>query len=157
LYQPDGSLQLEVVIEQDTVWLSQAQIAKLFDVKVPAISKHLHNIYESGELEEKSTFSILENMGNEGKQRYQTKLYNLDVILSIGYRVNSKNATQFRQWSNRVLKDYLLKGYVINQRIERLEKYALETDQKIDFFVKTALPPKEGIFYEDKFLMLIPL
>lgn len=83
LYQPDGSLQLEVIVESETVRLSQAQIAQLFDVKVPAISKHLRNIYENGELEQDSTFSILENMGNDGKQQYQTKLYNLDAILSI--------------------------------------------------------------------------
>ena len=84
LYQPDSSLKLEVRLENETVWLSQAQIAALFDVKVPAISKHLKNIYGSGELEEKSTFSILENVGNDSKQTYQTKFYNLDVILSVG-------------------------------------------------------------------------
>jgi hypothetical protein len=109
LYQPDGSLALEVIIEKETVRLSQAQIADLFRVGIPAISKHLRNIYDCGELDENSTFSILENMGNDGKQKYQTKLYNLDAILSVGYRVNSKNATLFRQWSNRILKEYLLK------------------------------------------------
>lgn len=87
-------------------------------------------------------------MGNDGKQRYQTKFYNLDVILSVGYRVNSKNATQFRIWANKVLKDYLLKGYAVNQRIENIEAKLLEHDQKIDFFVKTSLPPVEGIFFD---------
>ncbi len=139
---------MEVRIENETVWLTQAQIAELFGVKQPAISKHLKNIYDSGELNEDSTYSILEYMGNDGKQRYQTKFYNLDVILSVGYRVNSKNATQFRIWANKVLKDYLLKGYAVNQRIENIEAKLLEHDQKIDFFVKNTLPPVEGIFFD---------
>ncbi|GHU93692.1 DNA-binding protein [Bacteroidia bacterium] len=148
LYQADTELQLEVRLEDETVWLTQAQIAYLFGVQVPAISKHLRNIYSSGELTENSTFSILENVGNDGKQRYSTKYYNLDAILSVGYRVNSINATLFRQWANRVLKDYLLKGYAINQRLERVEHRVAETERKIDFFVRTALPPVEGIFYD---------
>jgi hypothetical protein len=159
LYQPDNSIRLEVRLEHETVWLTQLQIAELFGVKVPAISKHLRNIYNSGELEEYSTFSILENVGNDGKQIYQTKYYNLDAILSVGYRVNSINATLFRQWSTRTLKDYLLKGVAVNQRIERIEKQVekfsietnkrlTETEKKIDFFVRTSLPPVEGIFYE---------
>ncbi|GHS86436.1 hypothetical protein FACS1894201_07280 [Bacteroidia bacterium] len=101
LYQSDSLLKLEVRLENDTVWLTQAQIAELFGVKVPAISKHLQNIYKSGELKENNTFSILENVGNDGRQVYQTKFYNLDAILSVGYRVNSINATLFRQWANR--------------------------------------------------------
>jgi hypothetical protein len=148
LYQPDNSLELEVRLENETVWLTQAQIAELFNVKVPAISKHLSNIYKSGELEKNSTFSILENMGNDGKQIYHTKYYNLDVILSVGYRVNSINATLFRRWANQVLKNYLFKGYAVNQRFERLEYRVAETEKKIDFFVKTALPPVQGIFFE---------
>ena len=107
LYQPDESVRMEVRIEDETVWLTQAQIAELFGTKRPAITKHLNNIYKSGELEESSTCSILEHMGNDGKQKYITKLYNLDAILSIGYRVNSKNATLFRRWASQVLKDYL--------------------------------------------------
>ncbi|KAA6325229.1 hypothetical protein EZS27_025537, partial [termite gut metagenome] len=100
------------------------------------------------ELEEDSTFSILENVGNDGKQIYHTKYYNLDAILSVGYRVNSINATLFRQWSNRILKEYLLKGYAVNQRFERIEHRVTETEKKIEFFVRTALPPVEGIFYD---------
>ena len=119
LYHPGATLEMEVRLENETVWLTQTQIAELFGVKQPAISKHLKNIYESGELVEDSTYSILEYMGNDSKQKYQTKYYNLDVILSVGYRVNSKNATQFRIWANKVLKDYLLKGYAINQRIKK--------------------------------------
>ncbi|MDR0864059.1 MAG: virulence RhuM family protein [Candidatus Symbiothrix sp.] len=148
LYQPDNSIRLEVRLENETLWLTQAQIADLFGVKVPAISKHLHNIYRSGELKENSTFSILENVGNDGKQMYQTKYYNLDAILSVGYRVNSINATLFRQWANRILKEYILKGYAVNQRFERIEQRVTETEKKIDFFVRTALPPVEGIFYD---------
>ena len=147
-YHPESTLKMEVRIENETVWLTQAQIAELFGVKQPAISKHLKNIYDSGELNEDSTYSILEYMGNDGKQRYQTKFYNLDAILSVGYRVNSKNATQFRIWANKVLKDYLLKGYAVNQRIENIEAKLLEHDQKIDFFVKNTLPPVEGIFFD---------
>lgn len=117
IYQtPDGNTQLDVTLEKETVWLTQAQIANLFGTKRPAITKHLNNIYKSNELDENSTCSILEHMGNDGKQQYQTKFYNLDAILSVGYRVNSKNATLFRIWSNKVLKDFLVKGFVVNQQ-----------------------------------------
>lgn len=159
LYQPDESVRMEVRIEDETVWLTQAQIAELFGTKRPAITKHLNNIYKSGELEESSTCSILEHVGNDGKQKYITKLYNLDAILSIGYRVNSKNATLFRRWTSQVLKDYLLKGHVINQRISNLEQrvdakflsYDMQLtrlNEKVDFFVRTSLPPVEGIFFD---------
>ena len=118
----DGSTSLDVKLEQDTIWLTQKQIAELFGTKRPAITKHLKNIFLSGELEEASTCSILEHMGNDGKQHYQTAYYNLDAILSVGYRVNSKNATQFRIWANRVLKEYLIKGYAVKDNI-KLEQY----------------------------------
>ena len=147
LYQPDEAVKLEVRLEDETVWLTQEQIADLFGTKRPAITKHLNNIYKSGELDIDSTCSILEHMGNDGKQRYTTKYYNLDAILSIGYRVNSKNATLFRKWANSVLKDYLLKGYSINKRLAELERIVAQHTEKIDFFVRTALPPVEGIFY----------
>ena len=104
LYQPDEAVKLEVRLEDETVWLTQEQIADLFGTKRPAITKHLNNIYKSGELDIDSTCSILEHMGNDGKQRYTTKYYNLDAILSIGYRVNSKNATLFRN----IIKDTFL-------------------------------------------------
>ena len=147
LYQPDEAVKLEVRLEDETVWLTQEQIADLFGTKRPAITKHLNNIYKSGELDIDSTCSILEHMGNDGKQRYTTQYYNLDAILSIGYRVNSKNATLFRKWANSVLKDYLLKGYSINKRLSELERTVAQHTEKIDFFVRTALPPVEGIFY----------
>lgn len=106
VYQSDNTLQLEVRMEDETVWLTQAQIAELFGTKRPAITKHLNNIYLSGELTEDSTCSILEHMANDGKRSYQTKYYNLDAILSVGYRVNSRNATLFRQWATQVLRSY---------------------------------------------------
>lgn len=158
LYQPNEIVSLEVRLDAETVWLTQQQIAELFGVNQPAISKHLRNIYKLGELEEKSTYSILEYMGNDGKQLYKTKFYNLDAILSVGYRVNSRNATLFRQWANKVLKEYLLRGYSVNQRLQYVEekidmrlsqheKILQEHQDKIDFFVKTSLPPVEGIFF----------
>ncbi len=148
LYQPDSEVKLEVRLEEETVWLTQEQIATLFGTKRPAITKHLNNIYNSGELDRESTCSILEHMGNDGKQKYVTKFYNLDAILSVGYRVNSRNATLFRRWANSVLKEYLLKGYSVNRRLTELEHVVAEHSKKIDFFVRTSLPPVEGIFYD---------
>lgn len=148
LYQPDEAIRLEVRMENETVWLTQEQIANLFGTKRPAITKHLNNIYNSGELDVDSTCSILEHMGNDGKQKYTTKYYNLDAILSVGYRVNSRNATLFRRWASSVLKEYLLKGYSINQRLSELEKTVALHSEKIDFFVRTSLPPVEGIFFD---------
>lgn len=115
----DGQTQVDVRLENETVWLTQQQIAELFNTKRPAITKHLKNIYASEELDENCTCSILEHMGNEGKQTYSTKYYNLDAIISVGYRVNSKNATRFRQWANTVLKQYLIKGYAVNERMRK--------------------------------------
>jgi len=168
LYQPNETMKLEVLLENETVWLTQQQIADLFGTKRPAITKHLSNIFKSGELEEESTCSILEHMAADGSRTYSTKYYNLDVILSVGYRVNSINATMFRRWANQVLKEYLLRGYSVNQRLieisDRLDRRLLEQDGKIaairrdvDFFVRTSLPPKEGIFLTGRFLMHMPL
>ena len=139
--------------------LTQAQIANVFDVGRPAITKHIKNIYACGELEEDSTCSILEHMGNYGTQYYNVKYFNLDVILSVGYRVNSRNAIAFRRWANEILKEFLLKGAVIKHQLDALEnrverrmvqyeKRLDEHEQKIDFFVRTSLPPVEGIFYD---------
>lgn len=147
LYQPNDAIHLEVRMANESVWLTQQQIAMLFGVKQPAISKHLNNIFKSGELDEASVHSILEYTAADGKL-YKTKFYNLDAILSVGYRVNSINATMFRKWANSVLKEYLLKGYSINQRFERLEQRVAKTEEKIDFFVRTSLPPVEGIFFD---------
>ena len=147
IYQPDSTVKLEVRLENETVWLTQQQIADLFGVKQPAISKHLKNIFESGELVEASVHSILEYTANDGKT-YKTNFYNLDAILSVGYRVNSKNATLFRQWANKVLKDYLMKGYAVSQRFERLEYRMAKTEEKIDFILNTSLPPREAIILD---------
>ena len=150
LYQPDHALKLEVRLENETVWLTQAQIAQLFGTEVPAISKHINNIYKIGELDKGSTVSILETVQYEGLRSIRRSIahYNLDMILSVGYRVNSMNATSFRRWATVTLKDYLLKGYAIHQRFERIEHRVTETEKKIDFFVTTALPPREGIFFD---------
>lgn len=148
VYQPDQTTRLEVRIEDDTVWLTQEGLSILFGVQQPAISKHIRNIYNSGELEREGTYSILEYMGHEGTQKYTVKYYNLDIILSVGYRVNSKNAISFRRWSSSVLKEYMLRGYSINSRLSAIEHRLDEHDKKIDFFIRTSLPPVEGIFYE---------
>ena len=155
LYQPNEQFQLEVQLKDETVWLTQDQIAILFGTQRPAITKHLNNIYNSGELDFEGTCSILERMGNDGKQRYQTKYYNLDAILSVGYRVNSKNATLFRRWATKILKEYMLRGYAVNQRLLNIEnqlvsqqKQLAQHQEQIDFFVRTSLPPVEGIFYD---------
>ena len=147
LYQPDNAIELEVRLEKETVWLSQSQIARLFGVQQPAISKHLKNIFRSGELQEKAVYSILEYTAVDGKN-YNTGFYNLDAILSVGYRINSHNATQFRIWANGILKEYLMRGYVVNRRIDRMERKIEEHERKIDLMIKTSLPPKEGIFYD---------
>ena len=157
LYQPEGSVSLEVRLENETVWLTQQQISELFGTGRQAITKHLKNIFASNELDENSVCSILELTAADGK-KYKTKVYNLDAILSVGYRVNSKNATLFRRWANSVLKDYMLKGYSLNHRFERLEdkidtrfqRYDSEIQRlsnQVDFFVRHSLPPIEGIFF----------
>ena len=159
VYQPDEITRLEVRLQDDTVWLTQTQIATIFNVGRPAVTKHINNIYTCGELDESSTCSILEHMGNDGRQNYQVKYYNLDVILSVGYRVNSKTAIVFRRWASEVLKEYLIRGFSINTRLNQLEdkidRRLAEQDmrideheKKIDFFVRTSLPPVEGIFFD---------
>ena len=159
IYQPNETMRLDVLLEHETVWLTQEQIALLFGTKRPAITKHLINIYRDGELDEQSTCSILERMGHEGKQTYRTKFYNLDAILSVGYRVNSRNATLFRRWASNVLKDYLLRGYAVNCRLNQLEdkvdrrfsnqdQRLASLEEKVDFFVQTQTPPLQGVFYD---------
>jgi len=130
----DGQAHLEVTLEQETVWLSQAQMAELFNTKRPAITKHLSNIYKSGELNEDSTCSILEHMAEHG-QRYRTKHYNLDAIISVGYWVSSKRATHFRKWATQVLKDHLVQGYTLNQR--RLTERGIEFEQAVNLLSRT--------------------
>ena len=153
LYQPNDAIHLEVMMANESVWLTQQQIASLFGVDKSGISRHLKNIFESEELDEAlvvAKFATTTQHGAiEGKtQTTESKFYNLDAILSVGYRVNSFNATMFRKWATSVLKEYLLKGYAVNQRIDRLERRVSKTEEKIDFFVRTSLPPVEGIFFQ---------
>jgi len=151
IYQPDDkSTLLEVRIEEETVWLTQGQLMELFNSTKQNISLHINNIFKEGELSSASTVKKYLTVQMEGKREVKRKVvvYNLDVIISVGYRVKSQRGTQFRIWANRVLKDYLLKGYVINQRIDRIETKLLEHDQKFDLLIKTHLTPNEGIFYD---------
>ena len=150
IYQPDETIRLEVKIEDETVWLSQQQMAELFNATKQNVSLHIKNIYDERELMESATVKDYLTVRKEGKRivRRHINLYNLDVIISVGYRVKSLRGTQFRQWANHVLKDYLLKGYVVNQRIIALEHQVADLRQKVDFFVRTSLPPVEGIFFD---------
>ncbi|GHU78346.1 DNA-binding protein [Spirochaetia bacterium] len=145
LYQANNdTVQLEVRLENETVWLTQNQMVDLFERDRTVITKHVNNVFKEGELDEKSNVHFL-HIANSDKP---VKFYSLNVIISVGYRIKSQRGTQFRIWATSVLKDYLLKGYAANQRFERLEKRVAETENKIDFFIKTALPPIEGIFFD---------
>lgn len=160
LYQPNDTISLEVRLENETVWLSQTQMSELFDVNRTSIVKHIKNIYATDELEEISTCAIFSQVRVEGNRKIVRNIpfYNLDIIIAVGYRVNSIRGTRFRQWANKVLKQYLLNGFAINQRVNQLEdkidKKFAEQDAKIehlnkqvDFFVRTSLPPVEGVFH----------
>lgn len=151
LYQPNEEIKLEVRLENETVWLTQQQMAILFETTRNNITLHINNIFKENELTPNSVCKDSLLTAADGK-RYHTKIYNLDVIISVGYRVKSLRGTQFRQWANKILKDYLMKGYAVNQRFERLEQRVAETENKIDFFVRTSLPPVEGIFYDGQLL-----
>ena len=155
----DNQTQIEVHMENETVWLTQAQMAELFQKDRTVISRHIRNVFNEGELEEQSTCAKFAHMGNDGLQQYETVMYNLDVIISVGYRVKSQRGTAFRIWATKVLKEYMLRGYAINQRLlnmeERMNKRIgsientlAEHQEKIDFFVRTSLPPHQGIFYD---------
>lgn len=147
LYQPEETFKLEVRLEDETVWLTQQQMAELLQTTKQNISLHTSNIFKEKELEKDSVIKDSLTTAQDGK-KYRTKYYSLDVIISVGYRVKSMRGTQFRQWANKVLKEYLLKGYSVNSRMERLEERVTKTEEKIDFFIRTALPPVEGIFFE---------
>ncbi|MCC8113624.1 MAG: virulence RhuM family protein [Bacteroidales bacterium] len=151
LYQPDSTVKLEVRVEDESVWLTQAQMVDLFQTTKQNISLHTNNIFKEGELDADSVVKESLTTAADGK-RYRTKYYNLDVIISVGYRVKSLRGTQFRQWANKVLKEYLMRGYAVNnamsQRFERLEYRVAKTEEKIDFLVRTSLPPTEGVFFD---------
>ena len=157
LYQPDEEIKLDVRLENETVWLSIDEMSYLFGRDISVIGKHIRNIFKEGELIKDSVWAKFAYTASDGKT-YQVDYYNLDVIISVGYRVKSQRGTQFRQWANKVLKEYLLKGYSINQRINQLEnkmdsrlaahdRQLEELTNKVDFFVRTSLPPVEGIFF----------
>lgn len=144
------STKLEVRVEDETVWLTQVQMLELFNSTKQNISLHINNIYKEGELNKISTVKEYLTIQTEGNRQVKrkVKMYNLDVIISVGYRVKSQRGTQFRIWANSVLKEYLMKGYIINSRVEQIEKKLIEHDQKFDLLIKTNLPPNEGIFYD---------
>ena len=144
LYQPDNSIQLEVLVEDETVWLNQAQMVILFQRDVSVISRHIRNVFKEKELPMEGNLHFLQIANSDRPVAF----YNLDVIISVGYRVKSKRGTEFRKWATRTLKNYLLRGYAVTQRIERLEQKVEKHDKQIEFFVRTALPPKEGVFYD---------
>ena len=154
MYQPDETIRLEVRMGEETVWLTQQQMAELFDKDRTVISRHIRNIYKEEELEQDITCAKFAHMGSDGDQQYEYTAYNLDVIISVGYRVKSKRGTKFRQWANKVLKEYLLKGYAVNSRIMALEEHVAEQDiqirdlrNKVDFFVRSSLPLATAITF----------
>ena len=149
VYQPEGGeFHIEVRVENETVWLTQAQMAELFSKSISVISRHIANVFAEHELEEKSNLHFLQ-IANSDKP---VKLFSLDVIISVGYRVKSYQGTQFRRWANQVLKEHLLKGFSVNQRLvshenrlENLDSRVIYLEKQVDFFVKTNLPPSEGL------------
>ena len=154
LYQPDSEVRLEARLENETVWLSIEEMSHLFGRDISVIGKHIRNVFKEGELLKEAVWAKFAYTASDGKT-YQVDYYNLDVIISVGYRVKSHRGTQFRQWANKVLKEYLLKGHVINYRLEqmdtRLQKHERQIEyltDKVDFFVRTSLPPVEGVFYD---------
>lgn len=157
VYQPDEVTRLEVKVEDETVWLNRSQLALLFGRDVKTIGKHINNALRE-ELRDIAVVANFATTAADGKV-YSVAYYNLDMILSVGYRVKSSRGIRFRRWANRVLKEYLLKGYSLNQRLKNMEdrfdrrmseyeRRLYENEHKIDFFVRTSLPPVEGIFYD---------
>lgn len=164
LYQPNDQLKIEVRLDNETVWLTQQQMAILFDVKENNITYHIQGIYKTHELEQDATAQKIRVVRKEGNRQVSRSIdfYNLDMIISVGYRVNSANATQFRRWATSVLKEYLLNGYAVNQRLiameERIDRRLAQHDsilqkhqEKIDFFVQANLPPVEKVFFAGDF------
>ena len=147
VYQPNETIRLDVRLENETVWLTQAQLCELFQRDVSVISRHIKNVFSEGELEKESNLHFLQIANSDRPVAF----YSLDVIISVGYRVKSVVGTRFRQWANKVLKEYILRGYAINDRIERLEQKVLKHDEQIDLVLQTALPPIQGVFYDGQF------
>ncbi len=158
VYQPEGGeFHIEVRVDQDTVWLTQAQMAELFNSTRNNVTLHIKNIFQERELDANSVCKESLLTANDGK-KYKTKIYNLDVIISVGYRVKSIQGTRFRQWALRVLKEHMLKGFSVNQRLvsheNKLENHdsrIIYLEKQVDFFVKANLPPKEGVLQAKAF------
>ena len=157
LYQPDDTIRLEVRMDDETVWLTQAQMAELFDKTPQNVTMHIRNAYEEGEIEKESTCKEYLQVQVEGKRKVKRiqKFYNLDVIISVGYRVKSHRGTEFRRWATKVLKEYLLQGYAVNQNMHGIrqqlcyqDKRISQLEEKVDFFVQTSLPPRQGVFFD---------
>lgn len=146
----DDAVQLNVQVSDETVWLTQKQMASLFDTTPQNITIHIGNIYKEKELERASTCKDFLQVQIEGGREIRriSKFFNLDVIISVGYRVKSQRGVQFRQWATKVLNSYLKNGYAISDRFERLEQRVAKTEKEIEYFVHTALPPREGIFMD---------
>ncbi|MBO7445870.1 MAG: virulence RhuM family protein [Bacteroidales bacterium] len=149
IYYVEENINLEVRVADDTVWLSQAQMALLFGTQRQAITKHLKHIYEVHELEKLATSSILELHQKEGTRQVKrfVEFYNLDVIISVGFRVNTQKGIEFRQWANRLLKNYFVYGFPIEERFEKIEQRVYKAEQQIKQIVQTTLPPKAGLFF----------
>ncbi len=141
---------IEVKLDDETVWLSQTQMVELFEATKQNISLHINNVFRERELDKNATVKEYLTVQKEGNRNVKRKVsfYNLDVIISVGYRVKSKRGTQFRIWANQIIKDYLLKGYAISKRVDRLEEKLIDHDKKFDLLLNTNLHPNEGIFYE---------
>ena len=161
LYQPNEQMSLEVKLENETVWLTLNQMASLFGRDKSVISRHIKAIFQERELTYEGSVAKNATVQTEGNRQVirDVEFYNLNVIISVGYRVKSQQGTAFRIWASEVLKDYMLRGYAVNQRIVYVEEYfdkrlraheqrIENVEQKIDFFVRTSLPPHQGIFYD---------
>ena len=144
VYQPDDTIRLAVRLENETVWLTQAQLCELFQRDVSVISRHIKNIFSECELDKESNLHYLQIATSDRP----VALYSLDVIISVGYRVKSVIGTRFRQWANRILTEYVLRGYAVNERFARLEQKVLKHEEQINLVLQTALPPIQGVFYD---------
>ena len=151
----DGLTKINVKIENETVWLSQQQMAELFQTSKQNISLHTNNVFKEKELQEISTVKYSLTVQQEGNRKVKRNIayYNLDVIISVGYRVKSQRGADFRIWATKVLKEYLLKGYAVNQRMEQLEQRVAKTEEKIDFFVRTPCPRQKASSLKGRYSM----
>ncbi len=166
VYQPDETIRLDVRLENETVWLTQEQMSLLFGRTQPVIARHIGNIFREGELDREMVYAKFAYTTRHGAIAGKTQikevgLYNLDVVISVGYRVKSVQGTRFRQWATKVLKEFMLRGYAFNQRLNQLEDRidrrmaktevdVAELNGKVDFFVQTSMPPVQGVFYNDQ-------